>query len=100
MDYALDHPSLFGLMMSTPCAMLPEEGAAVDELHDCIAAAVLPLWADEYAAEEERETLFFALWSWIHGAAMLHLEGKVDATDRASVHRRIRDSWRITGLDR
>lgn len=80
--------------------MLPEEGAAVDELYDCIAAAVLPLWADEYATAAERETLFFALWSWIHGAAMLHLEGKVDAADRAAVHRRIRDSWRITGLAR
>lgn len=54
-------------MMSTPCEVLPEDGAAVDELHDCIAAAVLPLWAEEYATEAEHETLFFApvvLDSW------------------------------------
>lgn len=80
--------------------MLPEDGAAVDELNDCIAAAVLPLWAEEYATAAGRGALIFALWSWIHSAAMLHLEGKVESADRDAVHRRIRDSWQTMGLAR
>lgn len=93
-DYALDHPALFHLMFGEPCDDGdPERVAAVARLTEVIDSAAARAAGAE-GADGLTKPVALAAWALAHGLAMLHLDDKLDATDREAVRQRVRDSYR------
>ena len=98
-DFALLNRAMFSLMMSSECdPTSPVRLDAVATLRACVTDAITPLWPEYSDSQEKLESLIFSLWSWIHGCAMLHLEGKVPAEDSQQIRNRVRAAWELTGF--
>lgn len=84
--YALEHPSLFRLMLGHPCSRShPETGAAADRTRAVLCARVEVL-----VPEEQRETFTIGSWSLVHGLSTLLVEGKLPADDPVRVAELVR----------
>lgn len=86
-EFALDHPSLFHVMATTPCdANNPDRLAAAEaprRLLDSALRATFP-------HTEVTEDLGLACWALVHGLAALHLDGILPSDDRQVVAERVR----------
>ncbi|WP_248492157.1 TetR/AcrR family transcriptional regulator [Tsukamurella sp. PLM1] len=84
-DFALQRTGLFRAMFAEPCGTDPARAEAVVMITgylNALVARTLPT--------DDAEATATAVWALVHGLAFLHLDGKLDATDPAEVHRRVR----------
>jgi AcrR family transcriptional regulator len=85
-EFALQRPALFRIMFSDPC----------DRDSDARVAAVAAVTLYVRAAAErafpdsDADALAIAAWALVHGLAFLHLDGKLDTQDPATVEQRVR----------
>lgn len=94
-DFALRRPALFRLMFGNECD--PDDAERVrasGELHELVAAALTAVFPDAEPA------LATAVWGLAHGLAFLHLDGKLDASERDQVHERVRAAFAAILADR
>jgi len=84
-QFALERPALFRIMFGEPCDRDNDERvaatAAVSQYVRAIAERAFP--------QADPDALATALWALVHGLAFLHLDGKLDASDRTVVAERI-----------
>jgi len=84
-QFALDRPALFRIMFTEPCDRDNDERvaatAAVSEYVRAIVERTFP--------DADAEALATAIWALVHGLALLHLDGKLDAHDTTVVAERI-----------
>lgn len=86
-EFALDHPAVFKLMFGQECDDSNDErvvaaGALRELLRDSLAGVFVAVDDD----------LAVGAWGLVHGLAFLHLDGKLPATPRLEVGRRVRAS--------
>jgi hypothetical protein len=86
LGFARRRPGMFQLMFWNPAAT-GKDGKAVTE---AAAARALGHLAQAVAeamgrAQEGSEPAVLRLWSTVHGLAMLHLAGRIDASDEAAM---------------
>ena len=85
-QFALERPGLFRIMFTEPCDRDNDERvaatAAVSQYVRAIVERTFP--------QADAEALATAIWALVHGLALLHLDGKLDASDRTAVAERIR----------
>src|SRR3984893_409342 len=74
-EFALERPGLFRMMFGEPCDRDNDERVA--------ATAAVSLYLREIVArcfpQADAEALAPAIWALVHGLALLHLDGKLDA---------------------
>ncbi len=84
-QFALERPALFRIMFSEPCDRDNDERvaatAAVSHYVRAIVERIFP--------QAEAEALTTAVWALVHGLAVLHLDGKLDASAPSVVAERI-----------
>jgi AcrR family transcriptional regulator len=84
--FALQRPALFRVMFGEPCEAgngeRAEAAAAVSEYVCAIVRRTFP--------DADPEALATAVWGLVHGLAMLHLDGKLDAADPGAADTRVR----------
>jgi AcrR family transcriptional regulator len=84
-QFALTRPALFRVMFSEPCKRDNNERVA--------ATAAVSLYlrgiVERSFPDADAEPLGTAIWALVHGLATLHLDGKLDSTDRAAVADRV-----------
>lgn len=79
--FALDHPALFRTMFVEPCDPTnPERAEATSALTAYVTGIVVGVFP-----HADAEALPTAVWAFVHGLAMLHLDGKLDASTPAVV---------------
>ncbi|WP_306371228.1 TetR/AcrR family transcriptional regulator [Nocardiopsis sp. CC223A] len=88
--FALERAALFRAMFAEPCDPNSEERvaatAAIWEYVHGIVHGVFP--------GADPEALSVGVWSFVHGLAFLHLDGKLDAADPGAVADRVRETVR------
>ncbi|MEZ0064494.1 AcrR family transcriptional regulator [Streptacidiphilus sp. MAP12-20] len=85
-QFALRRPALFRVMFGEPCDTDDAERvAATAAISDYVGAIVGRTFPGS-----DPEALATAVWGLVHGLAVLHLDGKLDATDPAAVAPRVR----------
>ncbi len=92
-EFALDRPAVFRLMFGQECDDTNDERVhASGRLHEQLAAALDGLFPTRTSStpESDPDALAIAVWGLVHGLAFLHLDRKLDATDRALVAQRVR----------
>lgn len=88
-DFALDRSELFRLMFGQPCDDTNDQRvAAAGDLHVLLADVLRG--ALHTATDDRLDALATGAWGLVHGLAFLHLDGKLDATDRRAVAERVR----------
>ena len=95
-EFALRRPGLFRVLFAEGCdPTSPDRVAAVAAIHDylgSIVARVLP--------SDTPEPLALASWALVHGLAFLHLDGKLDSSDDATVEATVRNAVLATLIRR
>ncbi|MCR9219126.1 MAG: TetR/AcrR family transcriptional regulator [Alphaproteobacteria bacterium] len=80
MRFALDHPALYTLMFSPPAALEDRGNPFEEDLGrralDLLTASVKACQAAGYLPGAKPESVAFTLWSLVHGAATLILQGR------------------------
>jgi AcrR family transcriptional regulator len=84
-QFALERPALFRIMFGEPCDRDNDERAA--------ATAVVALYVrgivERVFPDADAEALATAIWALVHGLALLHLDGKLDAPSPTAVAERV-----------
>jgi AcrR family transcriptional regulator len=84
-QFALERPALFRLMFGEPCDRDNQERvgatAAVSRYVRDIVERCFP--------QADADALATAVWALVHGLALLHMDGKLDATSRSVVSDRV-----------
>jgi AcrR family transcriptional regulator len=84
-QFALERPALFRIMFGEPCDRDNDERVA--------ATAAVSLYLREIVErsfpQADAEALATAIWALVHGLALLHLDGKLDAAAPAVVADRV-----------
>jgi AcrR family transcriptional regulator len=84
-QFALERPALFRIMFTEPCDRDNDERvaatAAVSQYVRAIVERTFP--------QADAEALATAIWALVHGLALLHLDGKLDAHSPTVVAERI-----------
>jgi AcrR family transcriptional regulator len=85
-QFALERPALFRIMFGEPCDRDNDERVA--------ATAAVSLYVREIVQrsfpQADADALATAIWALVHGLALLHLDGKLDARSPAVVADRVR----------
>jgi AcrR family transcriptional regulator len=84
-QFALERPALFRIMFGEPCDRDNDERVA--------ATAAVSLYVREIVQrsfpQADADALATAIWALVHGLALLHLDGKLDARSPAVVADRV-----------
>ncbi|WP_243640429.1 TetR/AcrR family transcriptional regulator [Nocardioides jejuensis] len=87
--FALRRPAVFRLMFGNECTdSAPQVIEAAQELRDLLATALHNLFEGD-----DLDALATACWALVHGLAVLHLDGKLDASDLDATARRVRTTF-------
>ena len=84
-QFALDRPALFRIMFTEPCDRDDDERVAATAAVSGYVQAIV----ERTFPQAEAEALATAIWALVHGLALLHLDGKLDAHDTTVVAERI-----------
>jgi AcrR family transcriptional regulator len=84
-QFALAQPALFRVMFSEPCNRDNDERVAATAAVSRYLRGIV----ERSFPDAEAEPLGTAIWALVHGLAFLHLDGKLDSTDRAAVADRV-----------
>jgi AcrR family transcriptional regulator len=85
-QFALQRPALFRVMFGEPCDPDSIDRAAATEAISAYVAAIVR----QAFPGVDPAALSTAVWALVHGLALLHLDGKLDATSPAAVSDRVR----------
>jgi AcrR family transcriptional regulator len=84
-QFALERPALFRIMFVEPCDRDNDERAA--------ATTAVTLYLQEIVRrvfpKADAEAMATAIWALVHGLALLHLDGKLDASTPSAVAERV-----------
>jgi AcrR family transcriptional regulator len=86
--FALEHPALFRVMFTEPCDPSNDERAAAAAATSAYVDALVRRAFPEAGADVR--ALSTAVWALVHGLAVLHLDGKLDASTQEAVTDRVR----------
>lgn len=84
-QFALDRPALFCIMFGESCdgdndARVVAVAAVTQDLHAIV---------ERTFAQSDPDALATAVWALVHGLALLRLDGKLDASSKAAVKKRV-----------
>jgi AcrR family transcriptional regulator len=84
-QFALDRPALFRIMFTEPCDRDNDERVAATEAVSQYVRGIV----ERTFPQADAEALATAIWALVHGLALLHLDGKLDAPDARVVAERV-----------
>jgi AcrR family transcriptional regulator len=84
-QFALDRPALFRTMFGEPCDRDNDERIAATAAVSQYVRAIV----ERNFPEAEADALATAIWALVHGLAVLHLDGKLDAPTPSVVADRV-----------
>jgi AcrR family transcriptional regulator len=85
-QFAIQRPALFRVMFSEPCDRENDVRVATT----AAVSAYLGSIVQRAFRTTDPAALSTAIWAFVHGMAFLHLDGKLDGSDPASVADRVR----------
>ena len=84
--FALTRPGMFRVMFTESCDTTgPERVAAVEAIREYLESLVREAFPDA-----DPEPAATAMWALVHGLALLHLDGKLEASSDEAVAERVR----------
>jgi AcrR family transcriptional regulator len=87
-QFAITRPALFRVMFGEPCDRVDADRVAATAAISAYVGGIV----ERAFPESDVEALSTALWALVHGLAFLHLDGKLDTSDLASVDARVTSS--------
>jgi AcrR family transcriptional regulator len=84
-QFALERPALFRIMFGEPCDRDNDERVAATAAVSHYVRGIV----ERTFPDADGEALATAIWAVVHGLAFLHLDGKLDAPNRAAVAERV-----------
>jgi AcrR family transcriptional regulator len=84
-QFALERPALFRIMFGEPCDRDNDERVAATAAVSLYVRAIV----ERSFPDADAEALATAIWSLVHGLAVLHLDDKLDASTPAAVADRV-----------
>jgi AcrR family transcriptional regulator len=84
-QFALERPALFRIMFGEPCDRDNDERVAATAAVSLYVRGIV----ERAFPDADAEALATAIWALVHGLALLHLDGKLDAPNPTAVAERV-----------